>query len=243
MATAKRQYGFETPMPFEPDFDYSYDGVMKSWESSLQRLGLSRIDMLYMHDIGRLTHGDQHKERMEEAKGGFRALEQLKSQGLIDRVGIGVNEVDVCLDVLAMADIDTILLAGQYNLLQQDAAKPLFRACADRNVSIVGAGVYASGILASGVKTAATPYFNYAPAPPPVVHRVEQLESLCEEFSVSLATVALQFVMRQPAVESVLLGMTGRQRVEKNLASASELVPSALWSELEERNLLTTVAA
>lgn len=230
--TARRQFGFETPMPFTPEFDYSYDGVWRSFEDSLQRLGLSKIDILYMHDIGRLTHADRHEEMIRAACGGLRALQEIKSQGLVSVIGIGVNEVPVCHEILELSDIDIILLAGQFNLLNPEAALGLFRVCAARGVQVVAAGVFASGILATGTKSGGTMYFDYQPAGKEIVDRVAQLETICHQFDVPLPVVALQFVMRSPHISSVLIGMSGASRVSTNLTLASTPVPAKLWDEL-----------
>ncbi len=122
------RHGYATPMPFEPVYDYSYDAVMRSFEESLQRLGLSRIDILYIHDIGRLTHGDANAARMEELTkgGGLKALEELRASGAISGFGMGVNEVPACLEVMEHARLDVILLAGRYTLLEQTPLDDLF---------------------------------------------------------------------------------------------------------------------
>ena len=114
------RFGFRSALPFAPVFDYSYDGVMQSWESSLQRLGWSRIDILYVHDIGRMTHGHRHPERMHQLihGGGLRALTKLRAEGQVDAIGIGVNEIPICLELLGEVDLDVILLAGRYTLLE-----------------------------------------------------------------------------------------------------------------------------
>ena len=124
------RHGYATPMPFEPVYDYSYDAVMRSFEESLQRLGLARIDLLYIHDIGRMTHGDENAFHMAEltSGGGLRALEELRAAGAIAGFGMGVNEIAACLEVMDHARLDVILLAGRYTLLEQHALDELFPA-------------------------------------------------------------------------------------------------------------------
>lgn len=136
------RHGYATPMPFEPVYDYSYDAVMRSFEESLQRLGLSRIDLLYIHDIGRLTHGDANTARMEELTkgGGLKALEELRASKAISGFGMGVNEVAACLEVMDHARLDVILLAGRYTLLEQTPLDDLFPRCAAAGTAIVIGG-------------------------------------------------------------------------------------------------------
>src|SRR5450432_121565 len=189
------RHGYATPMPFEPAFDYSYDAVMRSFEASLQRLGLSRIDILYIHDIGRLTHGEANDARMAELTrgGGLKALDELRSAKAISGFGIGVNEIPACLEVMDHARLDVILLAGRYTLLEQTSLDELFPRCQAVGTAIVVGGPYNSGILAVGTRTGATLYYNYEPAPADVIEKVRKIESVCERHGTPLAAAALQF--------------------------------------------------
>jgi D-threo-aldose 1-dehydrogenase len=234
------RYGFRSAMPFTPIFDYSYDGVMRSWEASLQRLGRARIDILYIHDIGAVTHGEAHRERMMQLtnKGGLRALESLRKERQIDAFGLGVNEIDVCLDLLAEVDCDVILLAGRYTLLEQAALDELMPACARRAVSLVIGGPYNSGILATGTRGGATPRFNYERAPEHVIERVRNLETVCDRYGVALPAAALQFVLAHPLVASVIPGLSGRAQVEHTLTWYRSHIPTAFWDELKSRQLI-----
>ncbi len=169
---------FCSPMPFRPVYDYSFDGIMASWEASTQRLGLSRIDILYVHDIGRRTHGDSSEIyfRHLTGGGGFRALEQLRSAGLIQAFGLGVNEIAVCLEAMNYAHLDVILLAGCYTLLEQSALDVLLPACERSGTSIVVGGPYNSGILATGTRHDGVLHYDYGIAPQSIVDRVRRLE-------------------------------------------------------------------
>ena len=160
------RHGYATPMPFEPVFDYSYDAMMRSYEASLHRLGLGRIDILYIHDIGTLTHGDANVARMAELTkgGGLRALQELRAAKQIAGFGMGVNEVAACLEVMDHARLDVILLAGRYTLLEQTPLDDLFPRCVAAGTAIVVGGPYNSGILAVGTRTGAQLYYNYEPA-------------------------------------------------------------------------------
>ena len=191
---AAERHGFVSPMPFDMAYDYSYDGVMRSFEDSLQRLGLDRIDILYMHDIGPVTHGDDDRRLFPIAMdGGYRALEALRQSGLVSAIGLGVNEYEVCERALDYGDWDCFLLAGRYTLLEQKALETFLPQCMDRNCSLIIGGAYNSGILATGVRGKGPYYYNYAAAPEPVIKKVAAIERLCDEFEVSMAAAALQF--------------------------------------------------
>jgi D-threo-aldose 1-dehydrogenase len=232
--------GYATPMPFEPVYDYSYDAVMRSYEASLQRLGLSRIDILYIHDIGRLTHGDANAARMAELTkgGGLKALEELRATGAISGFGMGVNEVAACLEVMDHARLDVILLAGRYTLLEQTPLDELFPRCQAAGTSIVIGGPYNSGILAVGTKTSAPLYYNYEPAPADIVEKVRRIEAVCDRHGVTLAAAALQFPLAHKLVASVIPGLDSPKRVTQTLALYRQPISVALWQDLRSENLL-----
>jgi D-threo-aldose 1-dehydrogenase len=238
------RHGYATPMPFEPVFDYSYDAVMRSYEASLHRLGLSRIDILYIHDIGRLTHGDQNDARMDELirGGGLKALEELRAAKAIAGFGMGVNEIPACLEVMSHARLDVILLAGRYTLLEQNALDELFPRCAAAATAIVVGGPYNSGILAVGTKSGAPLFYNYEPAPPQVIEKVRAIEAVCARYDVPLAAAALQFPLSHPLVASVIPGLDTPERVIHAVALYRHPIPAELWRELGEKNLLRSDA-
>jgi D-threo-aldose 1-dehydrogenase len=236
--TAER-HGFCTPMPFEPFFDYSYDAILRSHEQSLQRLGLAAIDIVYVHDIGRLTHGEGHAETFAQLTtgGGFRALERLKSEGAIGAFGLGVNEWQICMDAMEHADLDVVLLAGRYTLLEQQALDAFLPACVRRDIAVVIGGAYNSGILATGTRRG-TSHFDYAPAPPAIVAQVALIEDVCDRHGVTLAAAALQFPLAHPSVVSVIPGIGNPDRVRQTLALHQEAIPDDFWSELQAEGLL-----
>jgi len=238
------RHGYATPMPFEPVFDYSYSAIMRVYEGSLQRLGLSRIDILYIHDIGTLTHGEQNAARMAELTrgGGLRALEELREGGAIAGFGMGVNEVAACLEVMDHARLDVILLAGRYSLLEQTPLDVLFPACEKTGTAIVIGGPYNSGILAVGTKTAAPLTYNYEPAPADVIDKVRRIEAVCERHQVPLAAAALQFPLAHSLVASVIPGLDSPDRVEQTLSLYRHKIPPALWQDLRSENLLRSDA-
>lgn len=242
--SARPKHGFHSPMPFEPVYDYTYEGVLRSFEDSLQRLGLSRIDILYMHDIGRLTHGEDHENQFRIAMdGGYRAMDELRRQGAVKAIGLGVKECEVCEQAMAHADFDCFLLAGRYTLLEQDALDTFLPACRARNIAVVIGGPYNSGILATGTRgDGETPAYEYAPAPGAVIARVARIERHCETFEVPLAAAALQFPLAHPAVVSVIPGMDSPGRVERTMELLQKPIPAALWQTLKDEGLLHEAA-
>lgn len=225
--------GYVDPLPFRVDYDYSYDGIMRSVEFSYARLGLNRIDILFVHDIGVYTHGvektNMHFRQLMD--GGLRALEELKSAGTIAAYGLGVNEVQICLDVLAEAPLDCILLAGRYSLLDRSAEEKLLPLCRARNTSLVIGGVFNSGILATGPVPGAT--FDYGPAPAEVFAQVAALEATAQAHGIPLAAAALQFPLREPAVATVLIGTSKPSSLARNLDLLTTRVPEAAYADFE----------
>lgn len=223
---------FIHPLPFRPVFDYSYDGIMRSFESSQIRLGLLSPDILYVHDIGAAEHGEKHAHYWEQITtgGGFRALERLRSEGSVKAVGLGVNDAHVIGDALEVFDLDIAMLAGRYTALEQESLAVL-DTCAERGVGIVAAGVFNSGILAGNRK------FNYTDAPAHLLERVNVLENTCREAGVSLQAVALQFPSAHPAVVSVVSGARNADQIRSNIAWFEEDIPDAVWRELETRQI------
>jgi D-threo-aldose 1-dehydrogenase len=238
------RHGFRSPLPFEPEFDYSFGGVMASWEASKQRLGLAIVDILYVHDIGGATHGNGHEETFRQLTdgGGFRALEQLRSSGAIQAFGLGVNEIAVCLEAMRHAHLDVILLAGRYTLLEQHALEALLPACVRSATSIVVGGPYNSGILATGTRHGGTLHYDYGVAPPAVVDRVRRLEVQCERHNVPLAAAALQFPLAHPQVASVIPGLGSPQHIERTMQLYKTNIPEAFWHDLKSQGLLRAEA-
>jgi D-threo-aldose 1-dehydrogenase len=235
-----QRHGFCSPIPFKAEYDYSFSGVMKSWEASQQRLGLAGIDILYVHDIGRLTHGDRHDITFHQLTdgGGFRALEQLREGSAIKAFGLGVNETAICLEVMKHVRLDVILLAGRYTLLEQGALDDLLPACAHSGTSIVVGGPYNSGILATGTRQGGTLHYDYGMAPQNVIERVRRLEAHAERHGVPLAAAALQFPLAHPRVASVIPGLGSPRRIERTLELYRTNIPDAFWHELKSEGLM-----
>ena len=220
-------------------YDYGYDGVMRSVEASLERLGVNRIDMLFAHDLDVFNHGTHAalQARLDELMaGGYRALLELREQGVIAAFGAGVNEWQPCQWLTERGDFDIFLLAGRYTLLEQaplDSFLPLAEA---RGIGIVLGGPYNSGILATGARPGA--YYNYDPAPQEVLDRVAAIEALCTDHGVRLVDAAFQFPLRHPSVLSVIPGGQGVAEMESNIAAAQAEVPPALWQALKDAGLM-----
>ena len=223
----------DPPMPFEPVYDYSYDGVMRSFEDSLQRLGLARIDILLIHDIGARQHGDAHPGLMRILReSGYRALESLRAAGSIAAIGIGVNEREVLLEALEWGAWDAFLLAGRYTLLEQAPIEDLLPKCLRLGVSIVVGSPFNTGILA-GRDT-----WNYKPAPPEIIARVNSIRTVCDSHGVPLLAAALQFPLAHPAVAAILPGPRNVEESEVNSRLLQYPIPSALWTDLRDAELL-----
>jgi len=237
--------GYFSSRPYAPVFDYGYESVMQSHAGSLERLAVPRVDILLCHDIGRLTHGAAHHAHLRDFlgdRGGYAAMRELRDAGKVRAIGLGVNEVAVCLELLERCDFDCILLAGRYTLLEQPALEALLPLCEKRRVSIICGGPFNSGILATGSRTAAATHYNYAPPPPEVLQRVRNLEAVCAEFAVPLQAAALQFPLGHPAIASVVAGCVNAAEAENAARSFSHPIPAEFWRALRERGLIHTRA-
>ena len=223
--------------PFTLHFDYSYDGTMRAFEDSLQRLALERMDICFIHDIDAFTRGNEQPEVFRQAMDGcWKALEKLRSEGLVKAIGVGVNEWQVCHEALKQRDFDCFLLAGRYTLLEQDALDEFLPLCVERGAAVVVGGGFNSGILATGARPGAK--YNYAPAPADIMDKVRKMEAVCAEHSVPLPAAALQFVVAHPAIPSFIAGTRTVEQLKQNLAWFNHPIPAAFWSELKKRGLL-----
>jgi D-threo-aldose 1-dehydrogenase len=225
----------ETPqVRFE--YDYSYGGVMRSYEESLKRMGLDRVDILYAHDICAFAHGGREgsEARIRELMdtGGWRALAELRDSGEVLAIGAGVNEWEPCARLLELADPDLFLIAGRYTLLEQVPIDTLFPQCRQRGVGIVAGGPYNSGILAGGTT------YNYADAPPEVVARARAIDAVCQSHGVALPAAALQFILANPLVVSVIPGGQNVKETQHNVSVLDEPIPAVLWKDLKAKQLL-----
>ncbi len=225
--------GFVDAALAKPYFDYSGAAVERQVTESLGRLGAARVDILLAHDLGAMTHGPDHGRQFDIAMAGaFPAMAQMKAGGITRAIGLGVNEVAICLQVLAEIDIDVILLAGRYTLLEQAPLDDLLPLCAARGVKVIVGGPYNSGVLAGN------PHYDYGAVPPVVAARVQALAAVCARHSVPLAAAALQFPLAHPAVVSVIPGARSAAEMTANIAHLAHPVPPALWAEMRDAGLI-----
>jgi D-threo-aldose 1-dehydrogenase len=226
------------------DYDYSYDGVMRSHEASLKRLKQDRVDILLVHDVDVFTHGsrDASDARVRELfdKGGYRAIQELRSAGTVGAVGAGVNEWQVCEKLLGLGDFDCFLLAGRYTLIEQESLDSFLPLCVERNVGIILGGPFNSGILATGPVSGAK--YNYAPAPPDILSKVARIEAVCTAHGVRLIEAALHFVYGHPAITTVIPGANSRDQVNANVRLLHAHIPPSFWSDLKSEKLIRSDA-
>ncbi|MGP0223669.1 aldo/keto reductase [Paenarthrobacter sp. NCHU4564] len=216
--------GFDVPADKERVWDFSEAGIRRSLEDSLERLGLDHVDIAYLHDadVHDLQAGISH---------GLPALEKLRAEGIVKAIGVGLNSAEAALECVEAADLDLVMLAGRYTLLEQPSV-PLLERCLERRTGVVNVGVYNSGLLARP-DVPDDAHYNYEQAPPAVVERARALAAVCRDFGVELPTAALQFPLRHPAVVNVTVGASAPEQVAANAARMAESVPEELWAALE----------
>ncbi len=229
---------YDTPSRRER-FDYTYDGVMRSLEFSLERLGIDSIDILFVHDIDVWTHGseaarDAHVKTL--MSDGYKALVKLRDEKVIKAFGAGINESQVAETLTRAGDFDMFLLAGRYTLLEQEALNSFLPLAQERGIGIVLGGPYNSGILATGPKPGAK--YNYEPAPKHILERVRQIEAVCKAHKVKLPQAALRFPLHHPCVVSVIPGGVTPKEVLLNVKTMDVKLPKALWKDLKAQGLL-----
>lgn len=229
---------FDTPSRRE-QYDYGYDGVMRSLEDSLERLGVDRVDIIFAHDIDLFNHGAQDAldARFEELMaGGYKAMAKLRDEGVVKAIGAGVNEWQICQRLAEAGDFDMFLLAGRYTLLEQESLETFLPLCERRGIGIVVGGAYNSGILASGAREGA--YYNYTEAPPHILDRVRRIEAVCARHGVRLVQAALRFPLAHPAVACVVPGAASPEQVALNMDTLAAAIPAALWTDLKSAGLM-----
>jgi D-threo-aldose 1-dehydrogenase len=233
--------GFAGGFPHAPHFDYSYDGTMRSVEQSLLRTGLSRFDILLIHDCDVWTHGQEADRRFKEAmEGAYRALDKLRSEKTVGAIGFGINEADTCVRFAKAGDFDVAMMAGRYSLLIQNGLAEFLPLALEKKMAVMLAGVFNSGILATGAVPGA--HFEYAPAPPEIMDKVRAIEAVCVAHDTSIRRAALQFSMSHPAVVTVVLGAVKPEEALANAVDAEQKVPAGLWSDLKAEGLLDPAA-
>lgn len=224
---------------FAPEFDYSYDGVMRSLEHSHLRLGLAKIDIALIHDVDFWTVKDREvlNQRFKTVMdSGFKALDELRKAGIISAIGVGINESDTSLRFIQAGDFDCMLLAGRYTLLEQGALEAFLPECTKRNVSVILGGPYNSGILTGGVTDKAT--HDYVQAPRELIEKARKIEAICKRHGVELGAAAMQFPLFHPAFCAVIPGALSVAEVKQNVSRISARIPVELWSELKREKLI-----
>ncbi|MEQ1769982.1 MAG: aldo/keto reductase [Devosia sp.] len=227
------------PFPFEIRYDYTYDGIMRSFEASLQRLGLAQIDILLVHDIGTQSHGVEGNKKhwADLTGGGYRALDELRKKGLVSAIGLGVNEWPVLMDAMTIGQWDAFLLANRYNLIEQTTLEPLFTTCLQHGASMIAAGPFAAGVLA-GTDVWGPTNGAYQKAPPEISAKVSKLDALARKHGIPLGAAALQFPLAHKVVATTLTGPKSPAELKANLEWWNTTIPDAFWDDLADQKLV-----
>ena len=226
------------PLPLRPVFDYSHDGTSRSLEQSASRLATGLPDIVHIHDVDPFTHGTAFERRFDEAVTGcYRALDELRAGGHLRAIGVGVNDAATALRFMRAVRLDVVLIAGRYTLLDQSALDELFPLAESMGIAVIAAGVFNSGVLATGSAARGATY-DYAPAPAPVRARVARIEAVCAVHGVSLPAAAIAFAGSHPVIGNVLLGMREAEEAHRNLHAIGQAVPPAFWDDLKTKGLL-----
>ena len=229
-------------LEFDIVHDYSYDGVMQSFDNSLMRLGLPKIDILLIHDADPWAHGPEEgpKKYQEAMTGAYRALDQLRSDGTIKAIGFGTNDPIYAAKFLRDGDFDCFLLAGRYSLLEQPALNEVLPLAISKNVGVILGGVFNSGVLATGAVNRSK--YNYAPASENILEKARKIEAVCQSYSVPLSAAAMLFCLGHPQVSSLALGAVSPDEVASNISAIKTTIPNSLWSDLKTEGLLDASA-
>jgi D-threo-aldose 1-dehydrogenase len=219
--------GFLVPATHRRRYDFSRDGIRRSLEESLERLGLDRVDILYLHDP------DDHWDDVLAT--GYPALAELHAEGVVSAIGAGMNQSAMLADLVRHTDVDLLMLAGRYTLLEQDSLDDLLALCAERGVGIVAAGVFNSGLLARAQPAGR---YDYGDAPPAIVERARAIAAVCERHGTTLPAAAMAFPLAHPAVASVCVGARSAEQIARNASLYREPIAPDLWLELKAEGLL-----
>ncbi|WP_339067956.1 aldo/keto reductase [Teredinibacter turnerae] len=223
---------FFSNAPYHARFDYSFNGIMQSFETSCERLKRSYIDLVLVHDLDEVTHPNAFSQHWDYwQQGGFQALQQLKSAGKIGATGLGTKDVGSALKIIQDTAPDYLLIAGRYTLLDTTAEKNLFPVCEARGIKIISAAPFNSGILANE-RGKRSDFYEYTLAPPAILEKVKQLENLCKEWNIPLPAAALQFPMQHPLVETVVAGFRSELELTDGVRLSNLKIPDAFWKSL-----------
>lgn len=237
--THETVFDFVRPMHSAVTYDYTYDGIMRSFEQSCTRLGLVKLDIAFVHDIGIYTHGADHAYYWEQLRSsGYKALNELRSAGRVKAIGLGVNETRACLEAPEIGQWDCFLLANRLTILEQENASRLLNVCRRANISLIIGGIYNSGILAVAEEDVPRAHYEYGPASLGVIKRVLALHDACKDFGISLKAAALQFPRLFDATASTLLGSAKPGRVHETIELWRMPIPVEFWQKLLEQGLI-----
>ncbi|GAA0540909.1 D-threo-aldose 1-dehydrogenase [Rhizomicrobium palustre] len=229
--------GWVRPQPLKPVLDYSYDGVMRSLEQSVNRLGQGAIDIVYIHDLDRRNLGEDFNRHYKTAvESGYKALDELRRSGEVKAIGVGLNEADVAADLISDCDLDVVMLAGRYTLLEQPALESFLPKAVEKKVSVVAVGVFNSGILVKPPEAGGN--YDYGAAPEAIIARARAIAEVCAEYGVEMPAAAVHFPYGHPAVKCVLVGMSKLKAVRQNMDWYKATLPAPLWQALKRQGLL-----
>ncbi|WP_300394240.1 aldo/keto reductase [Henriciella sp.] len=230
--------GFASPAPFIPRFDYSAGGIRRAFAGSRSRLGVDRVNTLLLHDIGRVTHCEAHEEILLQAlREALPEMAAMKAEGLTARIGLGVNEIEICQEVIGQFDLDILLIAGRYTLLEHEASLNFLDTCHDRGIHVMIGGAFNSGLLAAA---AGQPlHYDYDKAPDWAVEKTARLRQICARFEVPLPAAALQFCAAHPAVATVLAGGRTSKEVRQTADWTRTKIDPDLWAALQGDGLIS----
>ncbi len=229
--------GWIRPQPLRPVLDFTYDGFMRSLEQSYNRLGAQTIDIVYIHDLDRRNlKADFDKHYRETLDSGFRALDELRRSGDLKAIGAGINEADVAADLISRIDLDVVMLAGRYTLLEQPGLDDFLPEAMKRGVDVVAVGIFNSGILVKPPEAGGN--YDYGAAPQAIIDKARRIAAVCAEVGVEMPAAAVHFPLAHPAVKAVVVGMSKLKAVKQNFDWYRQQIPPVLWDRLRQEGLL-----
>ena len=228
---------FKGHINFIPNLDYSYDGVMKSFDQSIHRLAVSKIDICLIHDVDRYNFGNDVDNYFKQAmNGAYKALNDLKEQKVIKAIGVGLNDADICTKFANAGDFDCMLLAGRYTLIDQSALDDFFPIAKRNKIGIILGGVFNSGILAKGIGENVT--YWYEKIPLEIKEKYQKISQVCQKYNVPVPAAALQFSYSNQLISSMILGIDRVEQIEQNYEFLNYPIPKELWSDLIKQNII-----
>jgi len=230
---------FVGQLPFHLKYDYSYDAIMRTFEDSLQRLGLNRVDIIFVHDLDPIIHSEKEFKKHFQIyiESGYKALDDLRSQGVIQAIGLGVKQWEVCANAMKYGDYECFMLQGNFTLLEQPAVTTFLPLCLQKKISILLAGPFASGILATGPIKGT--HFHHHEADDAIIKKVKLIQQICAVHNVPLQAAAIQFPLLHPAIASVVVGTRSKERMQKNVDYFNYPIPDSLWEDLKKQGIIT----